>query len=116
MIRSRLTMIICTAVLVALAACAAGLALQNAPRSTDADWPTYNRDLAGTRYSPLTQIDTTNVATLREAWTYRLRPEPGRSVAAVDKPARSLEIFQEVTPIVVNGVMYLPSGNRVVAL
>jgi len=25
-------------------------------------------------------------------------------------------MFQEVTPIVVNGVMYLPSGNRVVAL
>ena len=25
-------------------------------------------------------------------------------------------MFQQVTPIVVNGVMYLPSGNRVVAL
>ena len=80
------------------------------------DWPTYNRDLAGTRYSPLTQINTRNVGTLTPAWSYRLRPEPGRSVAAVDKPASSFEIFQEVTPIVVNGVMYLPSGHRVVAL
>ena len=35
---------------------------------------------------------------------------------AIDKPASSFELFQEVTPIVVNGVMYLPSGNRVVAL
>ena len=51
-----------------------------------------------------------------QAWSYRLRPEPGRSVPAIDKPASSFEIFQEVTPIVVNGVMYLPSGNRVVAL
>jgi glucose dehydrogenase len=80
------------------------------------DWPTYNRDLAGTRYSPLTQINTKNVATLAQAWSYRLRPEPGKSVPAIDTPASSFEIFQQVTPIVVNGVMYLPSGNRVVAL
>ena len=26
------------------------------------------------------------------------------------------ELYQEITPIVVNGVMYLPSGDRVVAL
>jgi quinoprotein glucose dehydrogenase len=56
------------------------------------------------------------VATLVPAWSYRLRPEPGRAVPAIDKPASSFELFQEVTPIVVNGVMYLPSGNRVVAL
>ena len=80
------------------------------------DWPTYNRDLAGTRYSPLTQINTTNVSTLVQAWSYRLRPEPGVSVPAIDKPASSFELFQQVTPIVVNGVMYLPSGHRVVAL
>jgi quinoprotein glucose dehydrogenase len=79
-----------------------------------ADWPTYNRDLAGTRYSPLTQITPGNVSSLREVWSYRLRP--GKPVPAIDKPASSFEMFQEVTPIVVNGVMYLPSGNRVVAL
>jgi quinoprotein glucose dehydrogenase len=85
-------------------------------RNRDGDWPTYNRDLAGTRYSRLTQINTSNVATLVPAWSYRLRPEPGTSVPAIDKPASSFEIFQQVTPIVVNGVMYMPSGNRVVAL
>ena len=41
-------------------------------RSPAADWPMFNRDLAGTRYSPLTQINTTNVATLTQAWSYRL--------------------------------------------
>ena len=61
--------------------------------SEGGDWPTYNRDLAGTRYSPLTQINATNVSTLKQAWSYRLRPEPGRSVPAVDKPASSFEIF-----------------------
>jgi quinoprotein glucose dehydrogenase len=99
---------------VVFAACSVH-AQQNA-RNPANDWPMYNRDLAGTRYSPLTQITPTNVATLVEAWSYRLRPEPGKPVPAVDKPASSFEIFQEVTPIVVNGVMYLPSGNRVVAL
>src|ERR1700752_4373074 len=74
-------------------------------RNPDADWPTYNRDLAGTRYSPLTQINTTNVARLTQAWIYRLRPAPGVVVPAVDKAASPSEIFQEITPIVVNGVM-----------
>ena len=93
-----------------------GVAQQTPARSPDADWPTYNRDLAGTRYSPLTQINTQNVTRLTKVWTYRLRPPVGVSVPAVDQPASGFEIFHEVTPIVVNGIMYLPSGNRVVAL
>ncbi len=76
-----------------------------------ADWPMYNRDLAGTRYSPLAQINTANVAKLAVAWSYRLRPEG----VTLNAPS-AFEIFQEVTPIVVNGVMYLPAGNRIVAL
>jgi quinoprotein glucose dehydrogenase len=99
----------------ALAAGSAG-SPQTALRSRDGDWPTYNRDLAGTRYSPLTQINPANVASLKLAWSYRLRPAPGVPVPAVDKPASSFEIFHQVTPIVVNGIMYMPSGNRVVAL
>jgi quinoprotein glucose dehydrogenase len=93
-----------------------GSAQRDSGRNPDWDWPTYNRDLAGTRYSPLTQINTTNVSTLTQTWSYRLRPEPGVVVPAIDRPASASEMFQEVTPIVVNGVMYLPSGNRVVAL
>ena len=93
-----------------------GMVQQSATRSPEADWPTYNRDLAGTRYSPLTQITPTNVSQLKQVWAYRLRPAPGVVVPAVDKPASASEIFQQVTPIVVNGIMYMPSGNRVVAL
>ena len=77
------------------------------------DWPMYNRDLAGTRFSPLTQITPANVGTLRKAWAYQLQPASGNINPA---PALASEIFNEVTPIVVNGVMYMPSGNRVVAL
>ena len=39
------------------------------------DWPTQNYDLAGTRYSPLRQIDSTNVSKLKQVWTYRLRSD-----------------------------------------
>jgi quinoprotein glucose dehydrogenase len=69
------------------------------------DWPTYNHDLAGTRYSPLTQISKDNVAKLRQAWSYRLRKEDGAAGA-----------FGGTTPIVANGLMYLPAGGRIVAL
>jgi quinoprotein glucose dehydrogenase len=40
------------------------------------DWPMYNRDLAGTRYSPLTQINTKNVAALKQAWSFQLKADP----------------------------------------
>src|SRR5262245_1412236 len=83
-----------------------------ATRSPNADWPMFNRDLAGTRFSPLTQINTTNVSKLSQAWSYQLRPHDGKPLSGLSPS----EIFQEVTPIVVSGIMYLPSGNRVVAL
>jgi glucose dehydrogenase len=82
-----------------------------AKKDNGADWPMFNRDLAGTRYSPLTQINTGNVATLTKAWTYRFNRE-GKQIHG-DSPS---ELYQEITPIVVNDVMYLPAGDRVVAL
>src|ERR1700694_5552054 len=63
-----------------------------------ADWPMYNRDLAATRFSPLTQINAGNVARLAVAWSYRFRQDANSSDAAS---------VSELTPIVVNGVMYL---------
>src|SRR5262245_10882474 len=75
-----------------------GMAQQSAQRSPDADWPTYNRDLAGTRYSPLTQINTANVSRLTQVWSYRLRPAAGVAAPAVDRPASAAEIFHQITP------------------
>ena len=63
----------------------------------------FNRDLAGTRYSPLTQINASNVAKLTKAWTYRFNRE-GKQIHG-DSPS---ELYQEITPIVVNNVMYIP--------
>ena len=76
----------------------------------DGDWPMFGRDLAGTRYSPLTQINPRNVATLRSAWTYRLRTDAERG-----KPLAGFT-FSQVTPLVVGGMMYLMAGDRVLAL
>jgi quinoprotein glucose dehydrogenase len=72
-------------------------------RNNTNEWPTYNHDLAATRYSPLSLINTSNVAKLTQAWVYRPSASGARPSA-------------EVTPIVVNGVMYLTAGNRVLAL
>ncbi len=71
------------------------------------EWPMYRGDLAGTGYSPLTQINAGNVATLEAAWSYSL---------ASDNAAEPGEPNSQATPIVVNGIMYLPAIDRVVAL
>ncbi len=77
------------------------------------DWPMYRHDLAGTAYSPLTQIDARNVATLTEAWTYSLQPT---ALAPAGGRGGPPGVNSQATPIVVNGVMYLPTADRVVAL
>jgi len=77
----------------------------------DGDWPMYNRDLAGTRYSPLTQINTGNVTRLKKVWSYRFRTDAERAVLRAN-----LGAFSEVTPLVVDGLMYLTAGPRVLAL
>ena len=46
------------------------LAVSLAAQSPD-EWPAYGRDAAGTKYSPLAQINRGNVARLRVAWTFR---------------------------------------------
>ncbi|MEA2165714.1 MAG: quinoprotein glucose dehydrogenase [Thermoanaerobaculia bacterium] len=85
--------------------------LAAACRSTTStgDWPAYS-NAGGTRYSSLTSIDRTNVAQLRVAWTYHT----GETSFAKDSEQKSTF---EVTPIVVDGTMYLSTGfNKVIAL
>jgi quinoprotein glucose dehydrogenase len=38
------------------------------------DWPVTGHDAGGQRYTPLTQINASNVTQLQQAWTYHLRP------------------------------------------
>ncbi len=77
-----------------------------------ADWPMYSRDLAGTRFSPLDQIDRDNVARLTEAWSVSVA-RTGFDDDEAPGPAGN----PQATPIVVDGVMYLPvRGHEVLAL
>ena len=73
----------------------------------DGDWPMYRHDLAGTGHSPLAAITVDNVDQLASAWSYSLAREAGTEGPGPNSQA---------TPIVVDGVMYLPAADRVVAL
>src|SRR5262245_30806127 len=80
------------------------------------DWPSYRHDEAGTGYSPLRQITTKNVASLTRVWTYGLQASTAGDATATGRGAGTGAVNSQATPIVVNGVMYLPAANRVVAL
>jgi glucose dehydrogenase len=47
------------------------VSVATAQPAADSGWPHYGNDPGGTRYSEAAQIDRTNVAQLRVAWTYR---------------------------------------------
>ena len=79
-------------VVVVLSPCAACAGQRDSQPSTD--WRTTGGGPANTHYSPLDQINTTNVARLRVAWIYHTG----------DRPKDRGEI--QATPIVVDGVMY----------
>lgn len=66
------------------------------------EWPTYHGHLSGNRNSPLTQIHTGNVAQLAPKWIF---PIPGGSQRGL-----------QVTPVVVDGIMYTTAVNEVWAL
>ena len=112
--RSKWLMITCGGAMLALVLAESGCGPQDVDAPMRGDWPMYRGDLAGTGYSPLTQITTGNVASLGRAWSYSLRSD----AAAAPGPgqARPREPNSQATPIVVGDVMYLPAVDRVVAL
>ena len=65
----------------------------------DGDWLTWRRTWASTGYSPLTRINTANVGRLGPAWSYVL-PVSGN----------------EIAPVVHDGVVFVESGNAVLAI
>ena len=83
---------------VAAVVCALSV-LMGARQVPDGEWRWFGRDPGAQRYSPLTQITPDNVARLQQAWSF-------------DTGVTNLQ----VTPIVVDGLMYLTGGNVVFAL
>src|SRR3984885_7936738 len=68
-------------------------------KNPGANWITYGGALNNQRYSTLDQINTTNVQNLRGAFLTRLGS------------ARGTKYIFEADPLVVDGVMYIPTGN-----
>ena len=66
-----------------------------------ADWPLHNLDIRGSRYSSLDEINTSNVSRLALAWSFE---------------AGAANSITQVTPLVVDGVMYLNAGSTLFAL
>ena len=95
-----------SAVLAQTPAKAPAKASAKAPAAAPAgDWQGVGNDPGGSKFSTLSQITAANVGQLKKAWTYDTGDPAGG--------ARGWEI----TPIVVNNVMYFPSASRkIVAL
>src|SRR5262245_14479565 len=86
-------------------------ALQSVTSANPAtDWPMFSHDLAATRFSQLKQINAGNVSKLKLAWSMPYRADRTSTAAG------GLGGLTEATPVVVNGVMYLPAENCVMAL
>ena len=64
------------------------------------EWPTYHGQLNGNRHSPLAQINLNNVDRLAPKWIF---------------PIPSTQRL-EVTPVVIDGVMYVTAANEAYAL
>ncbi|MEZ5356921.1 MAG: PQQ-binding-like beta-propeller repeat protein [Bryobacteraceae bacterium] len=80
------------------------------------DWITYNGNVSGNRYSPLRQIDTSNVKKLTLQWTFSI---PLWRHFLPDTPYyhENMRYFGlETVPIVVDGVMYITGPNQAFAI
>jgi alcohol dehydrogenase (cytochrome c) len=65
-----------------------------------ANWPSYNGDYSGRRFSALAEITTANVDQLKAQWVFHVR-----DVSDL-----------EVTPVVVDGIMFVTAANDAYAL
>ena len=80
----------------------AALAISTPGARAQTDWPAYGGGPKDDRYSPLEQIDRSNVSKLRVAWTYDTKDGRGDP---------------QTQPVVIDGVMYgLTPRHKVIAL
>jgi alcohol dehydrogenase (cytochrome c) len=69
--------------------------------TSEKGWPSYNGELGGNRYTTMDQINLKNVSRLGPKWIFTV-PNTPRSM--------------QVTPVVVDGVMYVSGTNECYAL
>jgi acido-empty-quinoprotein group A len=90
-------------------------------KAPTAAWPTYNGDYSGRRFSPLAQIDQSNIKNLNLAWIYRLNvgETPGAITGgegAQGKRSEGSNAFGgpslKATPLMVNGTLYFATPDN----
>ena len=69
--------------------------------TTNGEWRSYAGEPGSTKYSPLDQINKDNVKNLRIAWRFK-----------TDNYGVRPDYNMQVTPLMVNGVMYAQAGVR----
>lgn len=83
----------------------ASVATADAPDTSNGEWPYYTGDIKGSRYSPLDQINADNFEDLELVWSFATKNMGSRA-----------EYKLEVTPIMVNGMLYATAGTRRAAI
>jgi glucose dehydrogenase len=74
---------------------------RQASQSGDVDWRSHNFDVRNGHYSPVDDINVSNVAQLTLKWSFGVDTE---------------DIITQVTPIVVDGIMYFNAGSKLFAV
>lgn len=78
-----------------------GVSFADIAHPKEGEWPSYNGNIGGNRFSPLKEINTSNIVQLAPRWMFTL---PGTRRALED------------TPQVIDGVMYVTGSNECFAL
>ena len=73
------------------------LGARAAQRPSKVDWPLHNLDLAGSRFSTMDQINTSNVKSLVPRWLFQHGVIDG--------------VSNQTTPVIVDGVMYVTDSR-----
>lgn len=92
---------LCAASLVGVGAGTAVGQAVDASVEADVEWRWYGADIGANRFSPLRQIDSSNVERLQMAWRWSAR-----------NFGQTPPTLMQVSPLVVNGIMYTTAGNE----
>jgi alcohol dehydrogenase (cytochrome c) len=80
-------------------------------------WPTFSGDYSGRRYSPLKQINSTNVKELTLAWIARVNMQSPPTFTGGSGPVNpAASASNSGTPLVVNGMVYQTEPNALFAI
>ena len=85
---------------VALALAASSFGAQPAAQNSGTDWPSYNRTLTSDRFSPLDQINRSNVSKLKQLCVYDL----------------NVDTSFQTGPIVIGRTMYATTDKEILAM